>query len=503
MAEHLQCFPAIGNIIVHSLKVKRRGILYHLSDSMPVKSAFGTKKGNWFVSADASSVEQDNNILHVDKHKVENELALPCVTQKILPFENQIVSNVNGDSCKDASKSLEEDKLSGDKPLAISKDLNSKKRTRDVSDENLLNDPSECGLPAKKKRKTQSVKSNVKASEEKIVLTNVDDNVKDRGVSMNNENTFELKSKDNGVVGEKSFDQVAAAVPLSLEDAGRETVADVAMVAETNIEHGVCEKENGNESVQKAVMENEIPASLTRTSDYEPDAAVLTVVASLKRGSKRSAKHKAAKKEVSSASLIKELHNINTDAIDSSRQDVGFNGQDLRGDQIDKHEKDGEFSLKQEPEVKLSERRKRVKKSAAKIKNETLVTQTRVDDNPVGDVTSTVLDPILDENLVVKNEVLETTLVDDVKKNDEMIVKMEVSEPTKSRRNRTRVENMEENSKNNLKDRSRRRKKDVEETGLKIHEAVVKQPDDVATSVDECARNDDILMNHDVELLRT
>ncbi|XP_076943443.1 uncharacterized protein LOC143613680 [Bidens hawaiensis] len=209
-----------------------------------------------------------------------------------------------------------------------------------------------------------------------------------------------------------------------------------------------------------------------RASDCEPDAAALTAVATLERGSKRSTKHKAPKKEIFSTSLIKELDNINTEDI--------------------------EFTLKQEPEVKLPERRKKVKKSAAKIKNETLVTPMRADDNPVGDVSSTVLAPISDENIAVKNEVLETTLVDDIKKNDEMIVKMEVSEPSKSHRNRARVENMDEISKSKLKDGSRRRKKDVEKTGLKIDETVVKQPDDVATSMDDCARNDDILMNNDV-----
>ncbi|XP_076943441.1 uncharacterized protein LOC143613678 [Bidens hawaiensis] len=264
MAEHLQCFPAIGNIVVHSLKVKRRGVFYHLSDSMLVKSAFGTTKRNWFVSADASSVEQDINIQHFDKHKVENELALPRVTQKTVPFENQIVSNVDDGSCKDVSKNLEEDMFYDDKQLAISKDIHSKKRARDASDENLLKDPSECGLPAKKKRKTRRVKSNVKASEENIALANDDDKAKDGGVSMNNENTFEHKSKDNDLFGEKRYDldQVAAVVPSSLEDVGRETVADVAMVAEMNIQHGMCEKEKENELVQKTVMENEIPSLL-------------------------------------------------------------------------------------------------------------------------------------------------------------------------------------------------------------------------------------------------
>ncbi|KAM0014864.1 hypothetical protein Hdeb2414_s0033g00719191 [Helianthus debilis subsp. tardiflorus] len=146
-------------------------------------------------------------------------------------------------------------------------------------------------------------------------------------------------------------------------------------------------------------------------------------------------------------------------------------------------------------EVKLPDRRKKVKKSAAKIKKETLVMH--ADDNLVGDISSTVNAPILDEKVIAeKCEVLETTIDDDSKKNDEMIVKkIEVSEP--SCRHRVRVENMEEKSKDIVG--SRKRKTDVEKTASKNgknDESVVKQSDD-------CARNDDMLMNNDVESLGT
>ncbi|KAF8040725.1 hypothetical protein BT93_B2834 [Corymbia citriodora subsp. variegata] len=52
--EHKACFPALGEIHVNAIKVKRKGHFYHLADSMHVKSAFSGVKRNWFLSVDAS-----------------------------------------------------------------------------------------------------------------------------------------------------------------------------------------------------------------------------------------------------------------------------------------------------------------------------------------------------------------------------------------------------------------------------------------------------------------
>ncbi|XP_057776845.1 uncharacterized protein LOC130995540 isoform X2 [Salvia miltiorrhiza] len=54
--EHKQCFPEIGEIQIHSVKVKRRSSYYHLPDSMLVWSAFHGIKRNWFLAIDASNV---------------------------------------------------------------------------------------------------------------------------------------------------------------------------------------------------------------------------------------------------------------------------------------------------------------------------------------------------------------------------------------------------------------------------------------------------------------
>ncbi|KAJ6355967.1 hypothetical protein OIU78_004151 [Salix suchowensis] len=61
--EHKLCFPTNGDIKIHALKVKRRGIPYHLSESMFVKSAFDGTGKNWFVSVDASTIEENTDNL--------------------------------------------------------------------------------------------------------------------------------------------------------------------------------------------------------------------------------------------------------------------------------------------------------------------------------------------------------------------------------------------------------------------------------------------------------
>ncbi|MFS7906893.1 hypothetical protein Hanom_Chr01g00064551 [Helianthus anomalus] len=202
MLEHHQLFPAIGDVKVECVKVKRKGSFYHLSDSMLVKSAFSATKGNWFASVDASRLEQNDGIQQLSKHKVGDQLALPWVTQsrsierhdnhgspsvhsKTAPLEtaslvNQKVLNfdqlTSGDSCKDVSKNAEEDRLCNDKLVdcepqekldTVNTDVNSKKRTRDVHNESPLQDAFGYGPSVKKKRKTQRGKSDTEDATKK------------------------------------------------------------------------------------------------------------------------------------------------------------------------------------------------------------------------------------------------------------------------------------------------------------------------------------------------
>ncbi|GAB2235231.1 hypothetical protein Drorol1_Dr00027726 [Drosera rotundifolia] len=60
LSEHQNCFPGVGDIKVHALKVKRKAHYYHLSDSMLVHSAFHGVKTNWFLFAEASYREEND-----------------------------------------------------------------------------------------------------------------------------------------------------------------------------------------------------------------------------------------------------------------------------------------------------------------------------------------------------------------------------------------------------------------------------------------------------------
>ncbi|PWA60228.1 hypothetical protein CTI12_AA383950 [Artemisia annua] len=118
--EHHQCFPTTGVIKIDGLKVKRRGQFYHLSDWMILKSVLAANKNSWFISVDASCLEQDVGMQHVDQHMEEDRL-----------FKNE---------------------------------LSSKKRTLVVQNDSLLQDATGSGPSVEKKRKTQDKETSVKAS---------------------------------------------------------------------------------------------------------------------------------------------------------------------------------------------------------------------------------------------------------------------------------------------------------------------------------------------------
>ncbi|CAM8912724.1 unnamed protein product [Rhodiola kirilowii] len=63
--QHALCFPDIGEININSLQVKRRGLLYHLSDSMSIRTVFDGVKSSWFVYVD---------LCRMVKHDMEIEL---------------------------------------------------------------------------------------------------------------------------------------------------------------------------------------------------------------------------------------------------------------------------------------------------------------------------------------------------------------------------------------------------------------------------------------------
>ncbi|KAL0357827.1 UNVERIFIED_CONTAM: hypothetical protein Scaly_1468400 [Sesamum calycinum] len=134
--EHMQCFPKIGEIRIHSMKVRRRANLYHLPDNMLVWSAFHGVKRNWFLSADVSGipevggVDDDCRGLSTDANKIP---ALPMSLQDGVTEKN-VVSEINPGA--KAEKSLEKTTVS---------------LSNDYSQENYTEPESR----AKKKRKTR------------------------------------------------------------------------------------------------------------------------------------------------------------------------------------------------------------------------------------------------------------------------------------------------------------------------------------------------------------
>ncbi|XP_011042348.1 PREDICTED: uncharacterized protein LOC105138056 isoform X2 [Populus euphratica] len=122
--EHKLCFPTNGDIKIHALKVKRRGVFYHLSESMFVKSAFDGTGKNWFVSVDASTIEEniDNLAAQLDessrlakqKASVAEQLGLDFAGNEEL--NNSSIVAYKGD-CYRKVMSLADDKNGSDPPI--------------------------------------------------------------------------------------------------------------------------------------------------------------------------------------------------------------------------------------------------------------------------------------------------------------------------------------------------------------------------------------------------
>ncbi|KAI4336641.1 hypothetical protein L6164_015141 [Bauhinia variegata] len=73
--EHPLCFPSVGKIQIHAIKVKRRGYFYHLSDSMLASSAFSALNRSWFLRVDASALGDCGKIQHSPSPGSSNQLA--------------------------------------------------------------------------------------------------------------------------------------------------------------------------------------------------------------------------------------------------------------------------------------------------------------------------------------------------------------------------------------------------------------------------------------------
>ncbi|MED6145828.1 hypothetical protein PIB30_028814 [Stylosanthes scabra] len=130
LSEHPSCFPKLGQIQIHAMKVKRKGYFYHLSDSMFVKSAFYGFNKSWFLSVDASPLgdrgqnecssgspnqqvllgNSDNGLINDEKEKHDFvNPSLKAAKDDNIDCEEEISKSVPSATEKQKSKRKEDD----------------------------------------------------------------------------------------------------------------------------------------------------------------------------------------------------------------------------------------------------------------------------------------------------------------------------------------------------------------------------------------------------------
>ncbi|KAK1383850.1 hypothetical protein POM88_021585 [Heracleum sosnowskyi] len=108
MLEHLQCFPTLGEIVIHALKVKRKGHFYHLSDSMRINSAFEGVKSSWFLSVDASCMKQSC------RPNMSNQLPMLCLPHNLTNAgcnNDDALQDNSGLFCKSTEKTSKQESI--------------------------------------------------------------------------------------------------------------------------------------------------------------------------------------------------------------------------------------------------------------------------------------------------------------------------------------------------------------------------------------------------------
>ncbi|KAF6157551.1 hypothetical protein GIB67_004489 [Kingdonia uniflora] len=179
IVEHSRCFPDIGEIIVRALKVRLRSNLYHLSDSMLVKSALTGGKSPWFLDAvvSLSRVEPTKDLLSLER--------CPSTPRDCIGniFEKENVGR-------------------GEHPR-IDKGK-SKKRTRDFSSDDTLEVTVDSGATVKKRQKTDNASGSKETSklENDFSLNSVENEQKISGGLSSN--LLDSKGKKNGKQKNKS-----------------------------------------------------------------------------------------------------------------------------------------------------------------------------------------------------------------------------------------------------------------------------------------------------------
>ncbi|XP_031480004.1 uncharacterized protein LOC116250498 isoform X2 [Nymphaea colorata] len=113
--EHQSCFPALGDIVIHAIKVKRRRLLYHLSDSMLVKSAFNRQMRTWFLHMDVSTLctfkHQEEPRQGLSTPEIDVQMEIPessgAVTCKQVDRTLKRLVDTATDECKESGDASE------------------------------------------------------------------------------------------------------------------------------------------------------------------------------------------------------------------------------------------------------------------------------------------------------------------------------------------------------------------------------------------------------------
>ncbi|XP_062110532.1 uncharacterized protein LOC133822265 [Humulus lupulus] len=115
--EHTSCFTNVGQIVVHAIKVKRLGQLYHLPDSMLVIDALDRAKKTWFLSVDASVVKKYHEEQLVQNPESNNQLTCygfisnTLADVSFVPEQETPVAHINCRSDASKHKTVEQDNI--------------------------------------------------------------------------------------------------------------------------------------------------------------------------------------------------------------------------------------------------------------------------------------------------------------------------------------------------------------------------------------------------------
>ncbi|KAJ1392867.1 hypothetical protein SESBI_35452 [Sesbania bispinosa] len=339
LSEHPLCFPKIGQIQIHGIKVMRRGYFYHLSDSMFVRSAFNGLDKSWFLSVDASPLGECGQNEQLFSHGSPNQVASLGLANnansfpskrlssldnlRLLQLENKLdvdeeipvispcVSEHNG---KEAVKNLETVKSSGNDDTGIplpgsipEKDdrcyVDHEVRGshiecevdgsgKGIDDSNLCQGDFSLSVPsAKKKRKSKRKKEDTMQRENsKDNIVSVDDPLSFPSKGETGFNNFQVPQLENK---QDEKEEIPVVRPCVSENTGKEVVKSMEMDVKSygNNDPGIPFPSSDPETRPNSHVECEVDGSNKGIKDdsnvCEGDPSLSVPSAKKKRKSKR------------------------------------------------------------------------------------------------------------------------------------------------------------------------------------------------------------------------